>query len=177
MLRDYQHWFPKQYRVDMPLGWELLELVQVLLAFLRYLISNKAVISTEKVKSSDSVKKNMSTLEFRGKKNLWKYGIISNEQEHFACLTLQAISPSKRVMNHMWLQDGNNYSAKQITSIQYLKLTHHLPCIWICYSTSKTNTIHKIFWRTNTTLISHLHHLVSHGHHHREHVKYKAEDT
>jgi len=31
-------------------------LAQVLLAFLRYLISNKAVISTEEVKSSDSVK-------------------------------------------------------------------------------------------------------------------------
>lgn len=49
MLRDYQHWFRKQYGIDMLLGWELLELAQVLLAFDRYLISNKAVISTEEV--------------------------------------------------------------------------------------------------------------------------------
>jgi hypothetical protein len=59
---------------------------------------------------------------------------------------------------------------------RYLKLMHHLPCICICYSTSKTNTIHKILWRINTTVIFLLHCLVSLGHYHGEHIKYKAED-
>ena len=72
------------------------------------------MISTEEVKSNDSVQWVHINLET----DLWKFSIISNEQEYFACLTPQAIKSLNRVMNHTWMQDGNNYSAKQITSIQ-----------------------------------------------------------